>query len=58
MCNFRGSKTKEDEEDKVRSMDLSEEALTEIRKSRDVRSNIVRTSKYTLLTFFPHNLFL
>ena len=58
MCKFKGSKTKEDEEDKVRSMDLSEEPLAELRKSRDVKSNIVRTSKYTVLTFFPHNLFL
>ena len=57
MCKFKGSKTKEDE-DVVRSMDLSDDALAELRKSRDIKSNIVRTSKYTLLTFFPHNLFL
>ena len=58
MCKFGRGKKSEDEEDNVRCMDLSEEALNELRKSRDVKSNIVRTSKYTLLTFFPHNLFL
>ena len=42
---------------KIRSIDLSKEALTALRKSKNVRSNTVRTSKYNLLTFVPFNLF-
>ena len=43
--------------EKIRSIDLSEEALTALRKSKKVRSNTVRTSKYNCLTFVPFNLF-
>ena len=41
----------------IRSFDLNDEALAAFRKRRDVKNNIVRTSKYTILTFLPVNLF-
>lgn len=41
----------------IRSIDLSEEGLASLRKSKKVKSNTVRTSKYSLLTFVPFNLF-
>ena len=43
--------------EKIRSIDLNEEALAALRKSKKVRSNTVRTSKYNLVTFVPFNLF-
>ena len=41
----------------IRSFGLSDEALAAFRKRRDVKNNIVRTSKYSILTFLPVNLF-
>ena len=41
----------------MRKIELSETALEEFRKRKDVRSNIVRTSKYTWYNFFFINLF-
>lgn len=41
----------------IRSFDLGDEALAAFRKRRDVKNNIVRTSKYSILTFLPVNLF-
>ena len=43
--------------EKIRSIDLSEDALATLRKSKKVRSNTVRTSKYNVVTFLPYNLF-
>ena len=36
---------------------MSDEGLINLRKSKKVKSNVVRTSKYNLLTFVPFNLF-
>ena len=41
----------------IRSIELSDRGLKDLRKRRNVKNNSVRTSKYTLLTFIPYNLF-
>lgn len=41
----------------IRTIDLSPDALDLMRKRRDIKSNVVRTSRYTWFTFLPFNLF-
>ena len=41
----------------VRNMGLDAASLAEFRRRKDVKSNVVRTSKYTWWSFVPLNLF-
>ena len=43
--------------DQIRVINLERGELEQQRKARHFRSNTVRTSKYTILTFIPFNLF-
>ena len=56
MMMFCKKKPKADDS-AVREVDLSESALQQLRSSGQVRSNTVRTSKYTWYNFLPINLF-
>ena len=56
MMMFCKKKPKADDS-AVREVDLSEAALQQLRSSGQVRSNTVRTSKYTWYNFLPINLF-